>query len=272
MHDATARELRRRPLVHRRRRGPTARSTRAPARRSSGSRPQGLDLGEMTTYARTVGGPALRALTFHERAGMLKALGKQLMAHIDEFHALSLPHRRHQGRRDGRHRGRHRHAVRLRQRRHPAAAQRHRPARRRPDPAGQGRHLRRPARLHLAARRDGADQRLQLPGLGDAREAGAGLPRRAPDHRQAGRQTSYVTEAVVREIVESGPPAGGLGAAADRQPGRTARRAHRARTTSASPARRTPPGCSAPTPTCCTAASPSASRPTRSTARSSAPT
>ena len=50
----------------------------------------GLDLGEMTSYARTVGGPALRSLTFHERAGMLKALGKHLMEHVGEFHELSL--------------------------------------------------------------------------------------------------------------------------------------------------------------------------------------
>ena len=51
---------------------------------------EGLDRGEMTTYARTVGGPALRALTFHERAAMLKALGKHLMEHAPEFHELSL--------------------------------------------------------------------------------------------------------------------------------------------------------------------------------------
>jgi oxepin-CoA hydrolase/3-oxo-5,6-dehydrosuberyl-CoA semialdehyde dehydrogenase len=38
----------------------------------------GLDLGAMTTYARTVGGPALRALTFHERAGLVKAVAKHL--------------------------------------------------------------------------------------------------------------------------------------------------------------------------------------------------
>src|SRR3954464_15067820 len=50
----------------------------------------GLDLGAMTSYAREVGGPALRALTFHERAGMLKALGKHLMGHVAEFHELSL--------------------------------------------------------------------------------------------------------------------------------------------------------------------------------------
>src|SRR3954451_1066169 len=50
----------------------------------------GLDLGEMTSYAREVGGPALRALTFHERAAMLKALGKHLMENVAEFHELSL--------------------------------------------------------------------------------------------------------------------------------------------------------------------------------------
>ena len=38
----------------------------------------GLDLGEMTTYARTVGGPALRALTFHERAALIKEVAKHL--------------------------------------------------------------------------------------------------------------------------------------------------------------------------------------------------
>jgi oxepin-CoA hydrolase/3-oxo-5,6-dehydrosuberyl-CoA semialdehyde dehydrogenase len=39
---------------------------------------EGLDLREMTAYARTVGGPAIRALTFHERAGLLKAMAKHL--------------------------------------------------------------------------------------------------------------------------------------------------------------------------------------------------
>jgi len=43
----------------------------------------------MLEHARTVGGPALRALTFAERAGVLKALAKRLSGHIDEFVALS---------------------------------------------------------------------------------------------------------------------------------------------------------------------------------------
>ncbi|GAA2124424.1 phenylacetic acid degradation bifunctional protein PaaZ [Nocardioides bigeumensis] len=51
---------------------------------------KGLDLGEMTAYARAVGGPALRELTFHQRAMILKELGKHLTSLKDEFHALSL--------------------------------------------------------------------------------------------------------------------------------------------------------------------------------------
>ena len=49
----------------------------------------GLDLGEMVTYAREVGGPALAKLTFHERAAALKALALTLMAGKEEFYALS---------------------------------------------------------------------------------------------------------------------------------------------------------------------------------------
>ncbi|GCB58953.1 phenylacetic acid degradation bifunctional protein PaaZ [Rhodococcus erythropolis] len=49
----------------------------------------GVDLAEMVTYAREVGGPALSAMTFHERAGALKALALTLMAGKAEFYALS---------------------------------------------------------------------------------------------------------------------------------------------------------------------------------------
>ncbi len=50
----------------------------------------GLDLGEMTAYARTVGGPAIRELTFHERALLLKEVATYLNENKDELHALSL--------------------------------------------------------------------------------------------------------------------------------------------------------------------------------------
>src|SRR4051812_15834595 len=51
---------------------------------------KGLDLAAMTGHARQVGGPALRSLTFHERAALLKALAKHLSAGKDELYALSL--------------------------------------------------------------------------------------------------------------------------------------------------------------------------------------
>ncbi|MGH8131253.1 MAG: phenylacetic acid degradation bifunctional protein PaaZ [Steroidobacteraceae bacterium] len=49
----------------------------------------GLDFGATLAHARGVGGPALRAMTFHERAAMLRALGKRLFDFKDEFYALS---------------------------------------------------------------------------------------------------------------------------------------------------------------------------------------
>ena len=50
---------------------------------------QGLDFGAMADYARRVGGPALRRLTFHERARMLKALALALTARKEEFYRIS---------------------------------------------------------------------------------------------------------------------------------------------------------------------------------------
>jgi oxepin-CoA hydrolase/3-oxo-5,6-dehydrosuberyl-CoA semialdehyde dehydrogenase len=49
----------------------------------------GLDVPAMLDHARSVGGPALRELTFHQRAGLLKQLGLRLMADKDGFYALS---------------------------------------------------------------------------------------------------------------------------------------------------------------------------------------
>ncbi|MBT8143183.1 MAG: aldehyde dehydrogenase family protein, partial [Gammaproteobacteria bacterium] len=49
----------------------------------------GLDFSAMTDYARTVGGPALRSMTFHERALMLKAIAKGLGEHKKELYSLS---------------------------------------------------------------------------------------------------------------------------------------------------------------------------------------
>ena len=53
----------------------------------TGSR--GVDFAAMLDHARTVGGPALRALTFHERAWMLKDLANAVMARKEELYELS---------------------------------------------------------------------------------------------------------------------------------------------------------------------------------------
>jgi oxepin-CoA hydrolase/3-oxo-5,6-dehydrosuberyl-CoA semialdehyde dehydrogenase len=49
----------------------------------------GLDFAAMADYARKVGGPALRKLTFHQRALMLKALAAAIMARKEELYEIS---------------------------------------------------------------------------------------------------------------------------------------------------------------------------------------
>ncbi|MGI5326961.1 phenylacetic acid degradation bifunctional protein PaaZ [Actinomadura nitritigenes] len=49
----------------------------------------GPDPAAMLAHARQVGGPALRALTFTQRAAVLKDLAKHLRGHLDELAALS---------------------------------------------------------------------------------------------------------------------------------------------------------------------------------------
>jgi oxepin-CoA hydrolase/3-oxo-5,6-dehydrosuberyl-CoA semialdehyde dehydrogenase len=49
----------------------------------------GVDMAAALDYARRTGGPALRELTFHQRAALLKALASGLREHRDELYALS---------------------------------------------------------------------------------------------------------------------------------------------------------------------------------------
>ncbi|MDX1406812.1 MAG: phenylacetic acid degradation bifunctional protein PaaZ, partial [Saprospiraceae bacterium] len=49
----------------------------------------GLDFGAMMDYARNVGGPALRNMTFHERGRMLKQLALHLYGMKDAFYPVS---------------------------------------------------------------------------------------------------------------------------------------------------------------------------------------
>ncbi len=49
----------------------------------------GVDMAGALAFGRAVGGPSLGELTFHQRAGLLKALGSHLREHRDELYALS---------------------------------------------------------------------------------------------------------------------------------------------------------------------------------------
>ena len=50
---------------------------------------KGLDLRAVIAYGRTVGNPALRKMTFHHRGNMLKALALHLRNHLDKFYKIS---------------------------------------------------------------------------------------------------------------------------------------------------------------------------------------
>lgn len=50
---------------------------------------EGLDFGRMTRFARTSGGKALRSMTFHQRAAILKGLAQAIMARKEELYDLS---------------------------------------------------------------------------------------------------------------------------------------------------------------------------------------
>lgn len=49
----------------------------------------GIDFKQILAYGRDKGGPALRRMSFHERAAMLKVLGQALLERKEEFYALS---------------------------------------------------------------------------------------------------------------------------------------------------------------------------------------
>ncbi|WP_315819609.1 aldehyde dehydrogenase family protein [Paraflavitalea speifideaquila] len=50
---------------------------------------QGLDFASILDYGRQTGGSALRKLTFHERGRMLRALALHLRNHLDKFYQIS---------------------------------------------------------------------------------------------------------------------------------------------------------------------------------------
>jgi oxepin-CoA hydrolase/3-oxo-5,6-dehydrosuberyl-CoA semialdehyde dehydrogenase len=50
---------------------------------------KGVDFKNVLEYGRTIGNPALRRMTFHERGNMLKALALHLREHLDKFYVVS---------------------------------------------------------------------------------------------------------------------------------------------------------------------------------------
>ncbi len=50
---------------------------------------KGIDFQDVLDYARNIGNPALRKMTFHERGRMLKALALHLQKHLPRFYAVS---------------------------------------------------------------------------------------------------------------------------------------------------------------------------------------
>jgi oxepin-CoA hydrolase/3-oxo-5,6-dehydrosuberyl-CoA semialdehyde dehydrogenase len=50
---------------------------------------EGADFGAALAFGRSVGGPALRELTFHQRAELAKEAGQLLRKHRDELYELS---------------------------------------------------------------------------------------------------------------------------------------------------------------------------------------
>ncbi len=167
----------------RRRQAPPRRVDRRGGRPDLGDRPRPLGDGRPRPHRRRAGDPCADVPRARRHPQ-----GRRQAPRRGQGPALRpvSAHRRDAPRLPGRHRRRHRHDVQLCQQGHPRAAQRHRDPRRRDRAARQDRRVPRPAPLHLAAGRRGADQRVQLPGLGHAREARPGVPRRAADDRQAG--------------------------------------------------------------------------------------
>ena len=49
----------------------------------------GIDFADVHSHGRNIGGPALRKLTIHDRANMLKALAKHLLGHKEKFYEIS---------------------------------------------------------------------------------------------------------------------------------------------------------------------------------------
>ena len=163
----------------------------------------------MVDYAKRVGGPTLRKMTFHERALMLKAMAQYLMARKDEFYRRLRGDRRDEERFVDRHRRRHRDVLRLRVARPPRVARTRRFYVDGPTEALSkggtfvGRHICVPLEgvaVHINA--------FNFPVWGMLEKLAPTLLAGMPAIVKPATVTSYLTEAVFRAMIESGifPP------------------------------------------------------------------
>jgi oxepin-CoA hydrolase/3-oxo-5,6-dehydrosuberyl-CoA semialdehyde dehydrogenase len=160
----------------------------------------GIDLAAALEYGRATGGPAMRALTFHQRAALVKAAGTMLREHRSELYGFrrgpappwatrSSMWTRASG------------PARLRQQGPPRAAQRHLLRGGRGRAAGRGGQFtgQRPHSRHGVAVQVNAFNS----GLGPAGEARPGADRGRARADQ-GHPTAYLTARLVELIIESG--------------------------------------------------------------------
>ncbi|MEU8244650.1 phenylacetic acid degradation bifunctional protein PaaZ [Nonomuraea sp. NPDC048916] len=165
---------------------------------------RGPDPARMLAHAREVGGPALRALTFQQRAAILKALARHLSGHLDEFAELST--RTGATRRDT--------AVDVDGGIATLAVYASRAARELPDattlpdgglePLGKGGTF---AGRHLFTAKPGAAVQVNafnFPVWGMLEKFAPAFLAGMPSVVKPASQTSYLTELVVRRVVESG--------------------------------------------------------------------
>jgi oxepin-CoA hydrolase/3-oxo-5,6-dehydrosuberyl-CoA semialdehyde dehydrogenase len=163
----------------------------------------GIDFASMLTHAREVGGPALRRLTFHERAHMLKALGAAIMARKEELYELNFA--TGATRADGldRHRRRRGHAFLLFLEGPARTAQRPRLGRRRDGAAVQGgsfvgQHVLTPMQgvaVHINA--------YNFPVWGMLEKLSVSLLAGVPAIVKPASSTGYLTEAAFRIMIEA---------------------------------------------------------------------
>ena len=164
----------------------------------------GIDLAAALDYGRSSGGPALRELTFHQRAALLKSLGQLLTRAPRRALRAVRPHRRDPRRLQGRHRRRHRRAAQLRQ-----PGQRELPndtilAEGAVEPLGKGgtfvgQHILTP--LHGVAVQINA---FNFPVWGPLEKFAPAFLAGVPSLVKPATQTAYLTARLVELIVESG--------------------------------------------------------------------